>query len=255
MIFEDTFKLIEDQKILHVKLLDSQGKRIYDIEEISPTNVVDRLKEMKTVLSTYGKVIFKCATEAIFRQSWKGCFEWPVTFGGVAVNPSQQINGLGMHIPPGYIPAEQAILMSELNSLKQKYDLELRLKEMEHKISAANQPQGFEKYIPMLGMIMDIDQTKMANVMTLASMQNVMNGKAAPSQINGLERTGNTIELKGTEEEKKLMQSITDEMDKLSNKVELGNIDMVLKSLNGNPQFMDMLITLAKQHAPKEEKV
>ncbi len=247
MIFEDTFKLIEDQKILHVKILDSQGKRIYDIEEVSPTNVVERLKEMKTVLSTYGKVIFKAATDAIFKQSWKSCFEWPVTFGGVAVNPNPNNNVLGYNIPEGYISAQQALLIGEVNSMKAKHDLELRLKEMEWKIAEANKPQGMEKYLPMLGMILDIDQTKMQNIMTLASMQNAMyGGNVQSSQINGMQRNGNTIELKGTEEEKKLMQSITDEMDKLSNKVELQNIDKVLKALNNDPKLMDMAIMLAQ---------
>lgn len=252
MIFEDTFKLIEDQKILHVKILDSQGKRIYDIEEVSPTNVIDRLKEMKSVLSTYGKVNFKLATDAIYKQNWKSCFEWPVTFGGIAVNPNPINNGIGFNIPEGYIPAQQALLLGELNSLKAKYDLEMRLKEMEYKISDANKPQGMEKYLPMLGMILDIDPTKMQNVMTLASMQSAMYGGAMPSsQINGMERKGNTVELKGTEEEKKLMQSITDEMDKLSNKVELQNIDKVLKALNNDPKLMDMAIMIAKQSETK----
>lgn len=243
MIFEDTYKLIEEQNIIAVKIIDTSGRRIYDIVEDSPTKVIEKLKDYRHILSTYGKVIFKAATESIHKQNWKDCYQWSVVFTGSG-NDAPAINSINMGVPNGYISGDHAILMAELNAIKAKFDLEKQILELKNQMAMSNQPQGIDKYLPMMGMFMDVDESKMKNMMMLANMQSMMSGKA-PAQLAGMERTGNKVELKGTEEEQKLMQSITDEMDKLSDKTQLNNIDMLLKTLNNNPHLIDTLIQMA----------
>jgi hypothetical protein len=250
--FEQAIDLIQEFNTPYIKVNDAQGKRLFEIQDSDNVgNTVAKLESYKSMLATYGRVHFRAATEVIKKQSYKDAYEWVVIFSGpIATNNNQsQINNMPAM---GYISLDHAHLMAEVKGMKDSFELQKQMFELKNQIANSNKPEGIEKYLPMLGMFMDVDPAKMQNMMMFANLQNSMNGNVIPSIAGNFKREENKIELQGTEAEKNVMQSITDQMDKLSDKVQLESIDKFLKALNANPGFITMLTEMADKFQPQK---
>lgn len=247
MTFDNALKLMADQSITHVRVMDTNNKRVLDIDGGSVEDAVQKITEHKAILSTYGRVNFLCATDSIRKQNWKDAYSWAVTFTGSNEQAPKHDPGIG-RIPSGFVSQNEAMLMAQLQALTIQMDYTKKMSELEAKFTLA-QPknEGFEKYIPMMGMFMDIDQTKMQNMMMLMQMQTAMNGKQ-PAGISGLftpENTAAPAQLQTTDDEKKLLEDINNNMEALSEKVSLDKINQLLKLLADKPEYADMALNFA----------
>lgn len=249
MSFDEVCKMIVDFNVPYIKVNDINGKRVFQIDDCdTPQATCEKLKQYQAILATCGKITIIGATEGIKKQSWKDAYNWIVTFGVPSSTTAQTNMPLINPMMNGYVSMDHANLIGKLAGLEQSFELQKQILELKNQIVMGAQPQGFEKYLPMLGMFMDVSPEKMQNMMMFANMQSLMNGKA-PAQLAGFEQKKgepNKVELKGTPEEVALMQSITVEMDKLSDKTSLANIDFLLKTLNENPAQIEILMNLAK---------
>lgn len=243
MTFNDAIELMQDGKYTHLKVIDTDGKRVLDLDAETNTSLIEKLKPYRNILQTYGKVKFMLATDSIYKQNWKDAYNWTVTFSNDATQQhnTPQINSAP---PSGYISQNEAALMAQLAGLQKQIELDQKFNELTKRLdqNTNKKSDGFEKYLPMLGLFADIDENKMRNIMLLSSMQNAT---AAPS-INGLPtQQPNQNTVAGTNDEQKTVAEINKQMELLSEKVSLNAILQFLTVLNQKPQFLETLTQMA----------
>jgi len=242
MTFEDTIKLIPDLKIHHVKIVDTAGKKVMELNGESPENLLTQLEGYRSILSTSGRLKFIAANESMFKQNFKDAYNWDVVFTAASHSNNSTPTTL-THAPSGYVSSNEANLLAELKALQMQRDFDLKLVELNKKIDDKGS-DGFDKYLPMLGMIVDIDDKKMKNMMALGALQSSMNGSPATG-LAGLEKKPH---VQTTVEEKELINNLNDEMGKLAQKVDLSAIVEFVKTLNDKPEFLTLLLQMAKTH-------
>lgn len=244
MTLDDTIRLIQDGKIQHLKIVDSEGKKVFDFNGSTVDDLISQIQQYKNILASYGRVKFVAANEAVYKQNWRDAYQWTVIFNNTKEAapsaPQQSNNG----IPSGFISQNEAQLLADLKALQMQRETDLKLAEMQKQIDnkEKDSSEGIEKYLPMLGMIMDIDEKKLSNMIALAGLQNAMNGKSTgiagpPTEIQNA--------VKGTEEEKQMIEAINKQMELLSHKVQLSSICEFLKVLNEKPEFLKSLMDMA----------
>lgn len=247
MNFEQACTLIEEQNILHLKVEDFNKKRLLALDADTSPQLVAKLVQYKDSLSGYGKVIFICADERCHRASWRDALNWQVTVSNVQpMNATQQIATPG--IPSGYISASEAMLQAKLAELNLKLEFEKRLNEFEkkHQTNPSTADQIL-KYMPMLGLVMDIDEKKLTQMMGLASLQNTMQGSNQQSGISGLSdkvqenKQGATVETSEAENEK--LDHIENSLAELATKVSIDDIALLVDTLNKKPELVKTLKT------------
>jgi hypothetical protein len=234
MNFDDSIKLIGDQKLNHLKVLDPEGKKVFDLHGSTPDDLISQLQSYENILRTYGRLKFLAATEGIYKQNWKDALTWNIVFGNTPVSPSPA--PLAGAVPAGYISASEAALMAQVKELTLQSAYDKRFAELEKKIEEKDN-SGFEKYMPMAGLFLDLDEKKIQNMMALAGLQSAINGKGA---LAGPPQVQTTVE------EAELIQNIQKEMEQLSQKVEVKTIYEFLKVLNEKPEFMKTLTQMAQ---------
>lgn len=240
MTFDDAIKLMEDGKYTHLKVVDTDGRRVLDLEGETNTTLIEKLKPYQNILSSYGKVKFILATDSIFKQNWKDAYNWTVTFTGANATPqinTQQMGGFGS----GMVSQSEALLMAQLAGMQKQLEFNEKFAELNRKIDATKNNSPYDKYLPLLGMFTDIDEQKLKNMMLLSS---ISGGGQNFQQINGLNDA--TKHVVGTDEEKKLVEEVEKELEKLTEKVHISSIHEFLKALNDNPTFLDTLTQMAK---------
>lgn len=243
MTFEDAIKLIRDGKFTHLKIVDTDNKKLMDLHSDNSEDLISQLESYKSILQANGRLKFLAATDTIFKQNWKDCFTWNIVFTNSAPATNTAQNSIG-GIPSGYVSANEANLLAELKALQMQRDFDNKLAEINKKLDE-KESAGFEKYLPMLGLFADIKPEKLNTMMALSGMQAAMNGNNVQG-LAGLQEK--KAEVQTTVEEKELINSINQEMGKLSEKIELSKINEFVKTLNNKPEFFNVLMSMAAAH-------
>lgn len=245
MTFNDALQLIDDgNKYKYLRVFDTEGKRLLDLDADNNLLLREKLATYRTILSTYGKVKIQVATESIYKQNWKDAFSWNVTFNEVATQ-TPQLNVPTLNGPPaGFISNNEALLMAQIAGLNKQMEFDREMQKLRAEISASKNNGGsFEKYLPMLGMFMDLDENKIKNMMLLSSM----NGGGFQQHhggINGPPQQTNSVA--GTDEEKQTIENINKQLELLAEKVHAKSIEQFLVVLNQKPEFLNTLIQMAQ---------
>lgn len=255
MKFEEVIKIMTDLNVMHIKVLDTNGKRVIDFtDEQSTENTVNRLKEYLPILSGYGRVTFIGGTENIKKANYKDAYNWVVTFNGsndVSTQNNANHQNNNNYTPKGFVSANEANLMAQLQVLTMQMSFQKQIADLEKKFSLPTaEPDMIDKYLPMLGMFVDIDDKKIANVMKLAQMQGMAKGTPqlpAQTQSTGMAGTftgttkdGTKVEI--TEQEKVQIDTFNKEIDLLSEKASLEKLTELVKALNSNPAFIEQAL-------------
>lgn len=245
MTFNDALRLIDDgNKYRYLRVFDTEGKRILDLDADNNLLLRERLEQYRTILSTYGKVKIQIATESIYKQNWKDAFNWNVTFNESATQtPAINVPTLGGP-PAGYVSSNEALLMAQIAGLNKQMEFQLEMQKLRNEMSAMKNGGGsFDKYLPMLGMFMDLDETKIKNMMLLSSM----NGGGFSQQHNtGINGPPQQNSVAGTDEEKQTIENINKQLELLAEKVHAKSIEQFLVVLNQKPEFLNTLIQMAQ---------
>jgi hypothetical protein len=250
MQYNDAIRLMKDMDALHVKVVDTGGKRVYEcLDELSVENTIAKLNAFLPTLKSYGKVNFIAATEGIKKQNFKDAYHWPVTFdGSTDTNVQTSQNNSTQGVKQGYVSAKEAELMASIERLTLMNTYDKKLADLEAKISGKPEDRiekMISKYLPILGAFVKIDDEKINNMMRIAQIQ----GMQAPQQnaIAGLNIQQNPKpQIQATAEEQKIVAEIITEMDKLEQKVSVDKILLLLKGLNEKPEFAEQAINFMK---------
>lgn len=256
MIYDKVLDMMKDLKTCHVKVYDTNNKRIYDcVDETSVENTIDKLNNCLPQLQSYGKVIFHAATEGIKKQNWKDCYVWPVTFNGVATNTSNenQHQNNNFRQPNGFISQNEATLMAQVKAMEIQMQFQKQIDAINLRLLDQNKESPYEKFLPLIGLIpgFEITDEKIGGMMKLAQIQGMTKGNQmqpiqTPTAIAGVNtgvqsESGAKIEL--TEEEKKQVEIFNAEIDKLSEKSSMEKLTALVQALNNNPAYIDMALT------------
>lgn len=226
----------------YLKIIDTSGKRVYDIlDQSSAENTINKLNDFLPTLRSYGRLNFIAATEAIKKQNWKDAYNWTITFEGVAL-PQNQNQTQNINPSKGFVSHNEASLMAQVQAMQMQMQMQKQIDEIKNLLGAKTQEQPFEKYLPMLGMFVDITDEKIANMMKLAQIQSI--GKGFSNNQTGIagpqEQTVKKVEL--TEDEKKKVDHFNAEIDKLSEKTSLDKLTALVEALNQNPAYIDLAL-------------
>lgn len=243
MTFEDAIKLIQDAKITHLKVLDTDGKKLMELNADSADSVIAQLEGYKNIMASNGRVKFVAANDSIYNQKWRDAYTWTIVFSTTTPTVISAPSGIG-GIPTGYVSQNEASLMAKLEALTMQINFDKKFSELEKKLDL-NKGDDFEKYLPFAGLLMDIDPKKLETMTALAGMQAAMNGKNQQG-LAGLQEKKDLVQT--TVEEKEQIMVINNELEKLSEKVAVSKIAEFIKALNDKPQFLDTLIAMSQAH-------
>lgn len=256
MNFEQAIKTMRELNAPHVKVIDISGKRIIDFtDEPNVEATIIKLNDFISTLRTFGRVNFIVATDSIKKQNWKDAYHWQVTFDGIAATPqNNNANNNNFRVPAGYISEREAILTAQLEALKLQMNFQKQIDELTTKLATPKKEPGFEKYLPMLALIpgFELTEDKIMNMMRLSQMGNMMQPMTIPTQQtqqpqqtnamaglpSGKDANGNAIEL--TEEEKKQVEELNNNIDALSEKVDMQTLINITKAFNEDPQKIEL---------------
>lgn len=246
MKFEQALKLIEEQDILFVKVEDFNKKRLLSLDAKTAPQLVIKLNQYRDTLASYGKVIFVCADEKIKNSSWRDALHWQVSVSDIQPQLNLPVHSGGA--PAGYVSATEAALQAKLAELNLEMKLNKQMAELEKRVSKpASMADDAMKFMPMLGLLMDIDEKKMTQMMGLAHLSNAMNGTGtnANTGIAGLadkkNETSATVET--TPEEEAVLDKIDDEIISLTGKIPMEDVLAFIKKLNEKPELAATLKT------------
>lgn len=247
MKFEQALKLIEEQDILFVKIEDFNKKRLLALDAKTAPQLVIKLNQYKDSLASYGKVIFICADEKIKNSSWRDALHWQVSVSDIAPQSNLPLPGVGV-VPPGFVSATEATLQAQLAGLKMQMDFQKQMADLEKRVTKpASSADEIFKFMPMLGLFMDIDQKKIDQMMGLASLSSAMNNGTTQSNagISGLKEKKQeaTATVETTPEEEAVLDKIDDEIIELTGKIPMEDILAFIKKLNEKPELAKTLKT------------
>lgn len=249
MTFDQACNLIQEQDIKYLKIEDFNKRRLLSLSDETAPQLVQKLQAFKDSLSGYGKVIFICADEKCKNSSWRDALHWQVTISSVTpiVQPGANMQIPGA-IPAGYISASEALMQAKIAELTLQMNFEKRFAEMEKKHGVKpSTADEILKYMPMLGLVMDIDEKKLTQMMGLASLQSTMQG-GSNSQQNGIAGLGDKIQetkltVETTEAENQTLDKIENNLAELATKVSMDDILLLIETLNKKPQLVNTLKT------------
>lgn len=246
MTYEHILKLIEEHKIIAVKIDDYKGKLILRFDEQTPAQLIHKLTMYQDTLTGYGRVVIQAADENSTKKLWRDSFTWEVEFWSMGNNNKSQAPT--HFIQPGMISAAEAELKLELAQLKQEHAFEKRMNELESKMSKKGDDGDLMKYLPLMGLLFKIPEDKLAQMGTLSQVSAALSGKqnTQGTGVNGIGSLKENPELKATPEEEKVYDEIEDEIVNLSGKVELTSIRDFMRSLNSDPALIDKLKILVE---------
>lgn len=238
---DEIINLIRDMNTPYLKIHDGRNNLLYTIDsgDSGAEESINKLQKLKDFFTPYGRVNITAATPTMKKQSWANAFKWELDFfntGNANLPVPQNFN----FAQPGMMSIREAELLAENKQLKADQEWNRRFDELNKKIDGAKKEDQFLKYLPMAGLVLDIDQKRIDAVMKLASLGNAMGG--GQQGMAGLNNTQQQIKttVEGTPEEKiKMVEKL---MSELSSKVEIDKIIVLLTGLNNNPAFADQAI-------------
>lgn len=248
MKFEQALKLIEEQDILFVKIEDFNKKRLLALDAKTAPQLVIKLNQYKDSLASYGKVIFICADEKIKNSSWRDALHWQVSVSDIAPQSNLPLPGVGV-VPPGFVSATEATLQAQLAGLKMQMDFQKQMADLEKRVTKpASSADEIFKFMPMLGLFMDIDEKKMTQMMGLAHLSSAMNGSPTTTNANGIaglkeKKSETTTTVEATPEEEAMLDKIDDEIIELTGKIPMEDVLAFIKKLNEKPELAKTLKT------------
>lgn len=245
MKFEQALKLIEEQDILFVKVEDFNKKRLLSLDAKTAPQLVIKLNQYRDTLASYGKVIFVCADEKIKNSSWRDALHWQVSVSDIQPQLNLPITS---GAPAGYVSSSEADLRAKLAELNLEMRLNKQMAELEKRvIKPASAADDAMKFMPILGLFMDIDEKKITQMMGLASLSNAMNGTGTNTTTPGIaglpkpKQDGATVE--ATPEEQAVLDKIDDELEGLLEKIPSADFLALVKKLNEKPELANTLKT------------
>lgn len=244
MKFNEALELIKDGKYTNITVTDTDGKRLIDVEGLTPETLINKLEQFKNQLQSYGRVKFRVATEQIKKANWKDAYHWDVNFMG-DYSGNNTLNEIKPFNPGiGFISQNEASLMSQLEGLKKEIEYNKKFDEINKKLEDKdnNSIKQFMPLVPLLGLFMEIKPEKMQQ---MASMAQIAGHMSQPTGIAGLIPTDNNTIVKGTKEEVELINSINNNLEILSEKVPIEKIEEFIRTLNEKPEFLTMLLQMA----------
>ena len=247
MKFEQALKLIEEQDILFVKIEDFNKKRLLALDAKTAPQLVIKLNQYKDSLASYGKVIFICADEKIKNSSWRDALHWQVSVSDIAPQSNLPLPGQGV-VPPGYISANEATLQAQIAGLTMQMNFQKQMADLEKRVTKpASSADEIFKFMPMLGLFMDIDQKKIEQMMGLASLSGAMNGNNTTQSNAGIaglnEKKKESATVETTPEEEAVLDKIDDEIIELTGKIPMEDVLVFIKKLNEKPELAKTLKT------------
>lgn len=250
MINSDQLKrLIDTVNVHYIRVIDMRDHKIYEYHGANPDDVKNNLEENRDLLSGYGRVKVLGATEAQYKQSWKDCYKWDVMFNAQSAalnkpsNPDPQPKGWGMNVPSDYVHKDVLNLHLQLAAIQSNQD---RLnKELEFKMMMyQDEKKDPMKYLPLLGMFLNVDESKIARAMKFAQLSSAIGGGshaalAGPQQENKLTIQGTMTDeekVKAAEKEiEEYVPKIEAALQKLNKSVPLPKILETIEALNSRP--------------------
>jgi hypothetical protein len=242
--FDNVIKLIEEQDLKHIKVIDATGKKLYQLETAHQVGeTIQNLKEKKEMFAMYGRVNFICADDAIKRGNWTNAFHYMVMFPGGEIQAQNNQMQMGA-IPKGYVSAGEAELRAELNALKIGIEFQKKFDELNRKLEEKekkNDSEDFSKYLPMIGAV--------AKILKGGSLTDAMQGMA------GIETQQKPTLTKMSEQTlsiEKQVEQVNIVITELGNKIGLEKLHILVKTLNDKPELADGLINLINNPAKME---
>lgn len=255
MTFDEVKKCIIDFKVLNLKVTDTQGKKLMEfINELSPESLNMKLDGYLGTLQTYGAVKFIAANETQYKQNWKDCYNWHVTFTGISHNATL----MQQHTPThqiGFVSSNEATLMAQVKVMEMQMEFNKKMMELEQKLNTPKEhhyERLADKYGPLLmamaGVKLDPDQVQ--QMMGWYQLQNAMNGKNPMVQQNnnnpGIAGIKQEPVLQQTKEEQELELKIVNEMNALRETLSDDKILKLVTALKMNPGVADTLLGMIK---------
>ena len=237
-------QLIQDQKIIAVRVLDPTGKKLAEWKQFErPEEVAAKLDEYKNEFAAYGRINLICANETILKSNWTGAYSWNVTFDNQQSNKSE-INHNSNFIPKGFVSSETATLMAQLEGLKMQIAHNQQMNEYNLKLMELNKKDPLN-YLPALALVMDIPDSKLQKALQLSAIGSSMQGNK--QGIAGTETKTETqkvsVQMSETELQAKL-DIISNELTKLIQSVGVETVEKMIKGLNGKPDVKATVNTL-----------
>jgi nitrate reductase NapAB chaperone NapD len=252
MNYDDVKQYIKELNVTSLKVTDTNGKKLVEfIQAPSPESLINKLDAFLPSLKAQGRVVMLGANESQYKQNWKECCHWNVTFGTDIV---QVNNSTPAHLPSGmgYMSRTEAELLARNKELENEIKWNTRLSELEKKIEKANEkPKEHiyerlaDKYGPiaLAAMGFKFEPEQMNTMAQMYQLQGLQNGTVQPHRNTGIagpNEQGAVIQR--TPEEEKMIKDIVASMEQLSTKIPDQKILTLLEGLNANPALADMAI-------------
>lgn len=230
---DNIINLVRDMNTPYMKLFDGRDNLLYTIDsgDSGVEESISKLQKLQPFLQPYGRIKITAATPAAKKQSWANSFKWELDFFANNNNANLPQQNLPINPSSGMISLREAELLAQVQRLETEKKYDAQFAEINKRLEQNNASDPIEKYLPLAGLFMNIDDSKMANMMKLASLQGAMNGKNIG--MAGTEKNITTVE--GTAEEK--VKQVELLMVELSSKVNIDTIIALLKGLNKNPEM------------------
>lgn len=243
MDFDQALIAVDDQKILAVKINDVNDKLMVYLEDDTSPKLVEKIKTYRAMLLPCVKVKFICADAECIKSSWRGAAHWTVTFSSTVPTTTPHTNAM----PSGFMSTSEALLHAQLAEMKSRYEYDKKLLEFKEKnaVKPSTADELF-KYMPMLGLFMEIDDKKIQQMMGLYQISAGMQGNGTPTQQTGISGPIKThLEKKGTPEEDKAAEDLIEQLDDLADKVPVSDLLILIKKLNEKPELVATLKAMA----------
>lgn len=248
MIYEDVIKLMRDRNIPHIKIIDAAGKRITELTEFENVEAtISWLDENRSMLESHGRIKLIAADDKIKASNWQKPYEWNVTFTGSKQNNDVQHHG---RIPQGYISGTEASLLAKFEALQQQIKHDREMNEIRMKLADNDKNDPF-KYLPILGIFMDIPDEKLNKALKMAQIGQAMNGKQV-GIAGAAEPAQQTTVIKkemSTEEAAKAAEQINAKIQSVANKIGVDNFAKLLDKLDADADLQKGIVKLVNDDA------
>lgn len=194
MTVEELQKLIVQNKTPYFKVYDLQGNLLFTyLESDNVASTSDMLGQWMPTFSGYGRVKVYCATEAMKKNNFTGCFRFDVTISSAA-----PVQSTGQ-------PVQQQSFMNNMRDMMQlmqlmqgfnqpRYDMQIEMmrKEMQHERELKKLQEGKDDPMKWLAPLAPIGmkmlgwkQDEIQSTLQMAAQSSQFMNQQQPSNISG----------------------------------------------------------------------
>lgn len=258
--FNDIPSLIKKLNTTKLAIHDSNDNVIFNIKDADTVEqTIRELKELESILKTYGRVFIYAADLNIDKGRWKNAYRWEVAFSD-ATNTG--LSGVSAVAPTA--TAREHALDLKLKEMEWEIKTEKRFREMEEKLKKKEKKEFDPAMIvPIIGDALGMDENKIMKYMKLIKGDYTPN----PTIQTSLAGTGTKEAIEMTKEQQEAKQNAINKeiegvfintgsvnnpdnifnlmkaLNQLSSKVDHSKITTLVNALNNKPSLVDQALT------------